>query len=41
MATVESATLEWAHWFNYQKLLGLIGYIPPAEAELNYQRQLV
>ncbi len=39
-ASVELATLEWVSWFNHQKLLGPIGYIPPAEAEANYYRQL-
>ena len=38
---VELATLEWVHWFNHQRLLEPIGYIPPAEAEANYYRQLV
>jgi transposase InsO family protein len=28
------------HWFNHQRLLESIGYIPPAEAEANYWRQL-
>lgn len=37
---VELATLEWVAWFNTQRLLGSIGYIPPAEAEANYYRQL-
>lgn len=36
---MELATLEWVHWFNHQRLLEPIGYIPPAEAELNYYRQ--
>ena len=40
-AAVELATLEWASWFNTQRLLAPIGYIPPAEAEANYYRQLV
>ena len=35
---VELATLEWVHWFNHSRLLGSIGYIPPAEAEANYYR---
>jgi putative transposase len=39
-AAVELATLEWVHWFNHQRLLEPIGYIPPVEAELNYYRQL-
>ena len=34
------ATLEWVAWFNDQRLLAPIGYIPPAEAEANYYRQL-
>ena len=37
---VELATLEWVSWYNHQRLLGSIGYIPPAEAEANYYRQL-
>ena len=37
---VELATLEWVSWFNHHRLLGPIGYIPPAEAEANYYRHL-
>jgi len=37
---LELATLKWLHWFNHQRLLEPIGYIPPAEAEANYWRQL-
>ncbi|KQU75505.1 transposase [Rhizobacter sp. Root1238] len=37
---VELATLEWVSWFNHHRLLAPIGYIPPAEAEANYHRQL-
>ena len=37
---VEIATLEWVAWFNHHRLLESIGYIPPAEAEANYYRQL-
>ena len=36
---VELATLDWVHWYNHQRLLGPIGYIPPAEAEAAYYRQ--
>ncbi len=36
---VELATLEWVSWFNHQRLLEPIGYIPPAEAEAHYYRQ--
>jgi len=38
--SVELATLNWVSWFNHQRLLGSIGYIPPAEAEAQYYRQL-
>ena len=37
---LELATLEWGAWFNHHRLLEPIGYIPPAEAEANYWRQL-
>ena len=37
---VELATLEWVSWFNHHRLLEPIGYIPPADAEANYYRQL-
>ena len=37
---VEFATLEWVSWFNNTRLLAPIGYIPPAEAEANYYREL-
>ena len=37
---VEFETLDWVDWFNNQRLLEPIGYIPPAEfEELYYQRQ--
>ena len=39
--SLEIATLEWVSWFNHHRLLAPIGYIPPAEAEDNYYRQLV
>lgn len=38
--SLELATLEWVSWFNHHRLLKPIGYIPPAEAEANYYRQL-
>jgi len=37
---VELATLEWVSWFNHHRLMEPLGYIPPAEAEANYCRQL-
>tara|TARA_Y100000815_G_C13049581_1_gene390093 strand:+ start:28 stop:198 length:171 start_codon:yes stop_codon:yes gene_type:complete len=27
------------HWYNNERLLSSIGYIPPAEAEANFYRQ--
>ncbi len=40
MESVELATLEWVSWFNHQRLMEPLGYIPPGEAEANYYRQL-
>ena len=33
MRKVEWETLKWVDWYNNRRLLGPIGYIPPAEAE--------
>ena len=38
--SLELATPEWVSWFNHHRLLEPIGYIPPAEAEEIYYRQL-
>ena len=38
---VEIATLGWVSWFNHHRLMEGLGYIPPAEAEENYYRQLM
>ena len=38
--SLELATLEWVTWFNHQRLLEPLGYIPPAEAEDRYYQQL-
>ena len=38
--SVELATLEWVSWFNHHRLLEPAGYVPPAEAEADYYRQL-
>jgi len=35
---VEYATLEWVAWFNTQRLLAPLGYLPPAEYEAQYHR---
>lgn len=36
---VELATLNWVHWYNHNRLLSPIGYVPPAEAEARYYQQ--
>ncbi len=33
---VEYAVLEWVDWWNNRRLLGRLGYVPPAEFELSY-----
>ena len=33
---VEFATLEWVAWYNHQRLLEPLGYVPPAEFEQAY-----
>jgi len=38
--SLELATLEWVTWFNHQRLLEPLGYIPPVEAEQRYYSQL-
>ena len=38
--SLELATLQWVSWFSHHRLLEPIGYIPPAEAEENYDQQL-
>ena len=37
---VELAKLNWVDWFNHRRLLSSIGYVPPAEFEMAYYRQL-
>ena len=36
---VEMATLEWVDWYNNRRLMGSIGYVPPAEKELLHWQQ--
>ena len=36
---VEFATLEWVAWFNQQRLLAPLGYVPPAEYEEQFYRE--
>ena len=35
---VEYATLEWVAWYNSQRLMERLGYLPPAEYEQQYHR---
>lgn len=35
---VEYATLAWVAWFNQQRLLEPLGYVPPAEYEAQFYR---
>ena len=37
---VEFATLEWVWWFNHQRLMEPLGYVPPAEFEKQYYDSL-
>jgi transposase InsO family protein len=37
---VEFATLTWVDWFNTRRLLGPIGYVPPAEYEAQYYAEV-
>jgi transposase InsO family protein len=38
--SVELATLEWVAWFNNHRLMAPLGYLPPAEFEDHYYRNL-
>jgi transposase InsO family protein len=38
---VEFATLEWVAWYNSQRLMEPLGYLPPAEYEEQYHRAQV
>lgn len=35
---VEVAALEWVAWYNSQRLLEPLGYVPPAEFEEQFHR---
>ena len=39
LVDVELATLEWVWWFNHQRLLEPLGYLPPVEFEERYYEQ--
>ena len=39
LEAVEFATLRWVDWFNHRRLLGPIGFVPPAEYEARYYEQ--
>src|SRR6056297_2648605 len=36
MQAVEWETMRWVDWYNTERLLGPVGYVPPAEAEPQY-----
>ena len=36
LEAVEFATLDWVDWFNNRRLMGTLGYMPPAEYEQEY-----
>jgi putative transposase len=38
--SLELATLEWVSWYNDHRLLGSIGFVPPAEAEATFTGNL-
>ena len=40
LEAVEFATLRWVDWFNHRRLLGPIGFVPPAEFETRYYQQV-
>lgn len=40
LEAVEFATLRWVDWFNHRRLLGPIGFVPPAEFEARYYQQV-
>ena len=40
MREVEWETLKWVDWYDNRRLLGPIGYIPPAEAEAAFYENL-
>ena len=37
---VELATLSWVHWWNHERLLEPIGYVPPAEFEATWREAI-
>ena len=39
LEAVEFATLRWVDFFNHRRLLGPIGFVPPAEYEARYYEQ--
>ncbi|WP_405884516.1 MULTISPECIES: integrase core domain-containing protein [unclassified Streptomyces] len=39
LSDVELATAEWVDWYNYRRLHGETGHVPPAEYETIYYQQ--
>lgn len=37
---LELATLSWVHWYNTARLHSSLGYVPPAEFDGDYYRQI-
>lgn len=37
---VELSTLGWVHWWNHERLLEPIGYVPPAEFEAHWREEV-
>jgi putative transposase len=37
---LELATLSWVHWYNEHRLHSALDYLPPAEYEQSYYRQI-
>jgi putative transposase len=39
LAGVELATVEWIDWYNFRRLHGEIGHVPPTEYEASYHQK--
>ena len=36
---VELETMRWVHWYNHQRLLQPLGWVPPAEYEREFEKR--